>query len=144
MEKNRESKREEAYSDEEIMKRIAEVTLANPAVSSMSTTFANALAKPLKSISFIKNAPVIPVPQSVATPSVVRGVRLMRENGILIDIYLTVHYETNIPQLAFDLQSAIKRELLRMTDEKIRDIDVHIQGVEKPFLHNEEETKEQE
>ena len=60
-----------------------------------------------------------------------KGVKLSRKDeGILIDVYLNVLYRVKIPQLAWDIQSHIKEELEKITDEEVIEVNIHVQGVD--------------
>ena len=62
--------------------------------------------------------------------SMTKGVKVdQTEEGIDLDIYVNVKYGVKIPQIAWDIQTAVKAEVESMTDQKVHRIDVHVQGV---------------
>ena len=60
-----------------------------------------------------------------------KGVKLShKDDGILIDVYINVLYKVKIPQLAWDIQGKIKSELEKLTNEKVIEVNIHVQGVD--------------
>jgi len=61
------------------------------------------------------------------------GVRLSREEeGLVLDIYVIVEYRVKIPQLAWEIQSNVKKEVEGITDIKVKEVNIHVQGVDLP------------
>jgi uncharacterized alkaline shock family protein YloU len=59
------------------------------------------------------------------------GIRISEDDGELsLDIHLNVFYHTEIPDLAWDIQSAVKQALESKTGYKVAKVDIHVQGVE--------------
>ncbi len=59
------------------------------------------------------------------------GVRMDREkSGLTFDLYLKVRYGEQIPVLAWNVQKSVNAALDKMTDEKIKAVNIHIQGVD--------------
>lgn len=60
------------------------------------------------------------------------GIRISESDGELsMDIYINVYHHTKIPDLAWDIQSAVKEALENKTGYKVTKIDIHVQGVER-------------
>ena len=58
------------------------------------------------------------------------GVQMDREkSGLTFDLYLKVRYGEQIPVLAWNVQKSVTAALSGMTDEKIKAVNIHIQGV---------------
>ncbi len=65
--------------------------------------------------------------------SMSKGVKVdQTEDGINLDIYLVVYYGVKIPEVAWDIQNAVKREVESMTDKKVARVNIHVQGVTTP------------
>jgi uncharacterized alkaline shock family protein YloU len=63
----------------------------------------------------------------------VRGARMSIDNGELIfDLFINVDYGVKIPQLAWEIQSTVKVAINRVTDHKIKEVNIHVQGVDFP------------
>lgn len=59
-----------------------------------------------------------------------RGVKLSKtEDELCLDIYVIVDYKVKIPQLAWDIQSVVKKEIEAITDLKVTEVNIHVQGV---------------
>ena len=59
------------------------------------------------------------------------GVRMDREkSGLTFDLYLKVRYGEQIPVLAWNVQKSVTAALSEKTDEKIKAVNIHIQGVD--------------
>lgn len=69
-----------------------------------------------------------------------QGIKISRdEDDITIDISLIVDYDVNIPQVAWNIQVDVKKEVEHITGLKVRAVNIHIQGVKTP---DEEETND--
>lgn len=59
-----------------------------------------------------------------------RGISLFLEkDGVYADVSVSVHYEHNVPDLAYRIQQSIKQNVEAMTRYKVAKVDVHIQDV---------------
>ncbi len=59
-----------------------------------------------------------------------KGIKLGKDKrGMLIDIYVTVDYGENIPEVAWNIQEQVAKKLRRITNVNIGKIDIHVQGV---------------
>ena len=62
-----------------------------------------------------------------------KGVRLSRDKDcISLDIFLVADYGVKIPQLAWDIQSEIKKSVAEITDTALNAVNIHVQGVALP------------
>ncbi|MBQ7668620.1 MAG: Asp23/Gls24 family envelope stress response protein [Clostridia bacterium] len=48
---------------------------------------------------------------------------------IMLDVYVTVDYGTKIPDIAWEIQDRVKKELENMTGMIVTTVNVHIQGI---------------
>lgn len=59
-----------------------------------------------------------------------RGVRVAAtDKDVSLDIYLSVKYGARIPEVAFKVQESVKKSVEGMTDLKVTQVNIHIQGV---------------
>jgi len=59
-----------------------------------------------------------------------KGIKVAQnEEGINIDIYIIVEYGVKIPEVAWDIQENVKKEVELMTDAVVRAVNIHVQGV---------------
>ncbi len=73
--------------------------------------------------------------------SLSKGVKLSRnEEGIGVDIFVIVKYDAKIPTVAWELQRNVKKNLEDKIGEKVKEVNIHVQGVAFP---NEEEQNDQ-
>ena len=63
-----------------------------------------------------------------------KGIKISKdkEDLYVIDIHIIADYGKNIPQLAWDIQSAVKKKLEKAINQKIGAVNIHIQGVSMP------------
>lgn len=62
-----------------------------------------------------------------------------------IDVNIIVEYGTRIPDVAFEIQSRIKKSVKEMTGLEVVSVNVHVQGVQTPQERNtKQEEKEEE
>ena len=61
------------------------------------------------------------------------GVKVSAEKEKLtIDVYVIVRFGVKIPQLAWDIQSAVKEAVEDLTPFHVKEVNIHIQGVQEP------------
>lgn len=59
-----------------------------------------------------------------------KGIKLSKEDDvIIIDIYVIVDYGVKIPEVAWNIQKNVKKEVESMVDIPIKTINIHVQGV---------------
>lgn len=62
-----------------------------------------------------------------------KGVRVSRADGeVALDLYLNVKYGARIPEVAFKVQENVKKSVEGMTDLKVTEVNIHVQGVVFP------------
>ena len=68
-----------------------------------------------------------------------KGIKISRnDDGLDLDIHIIVEFETKIPQLAWEIQAAVKEAVEAETEQHISAVNIHVQGVHLP---GEEEEK---
>lgn len=50
-------------------------------------------------------------------------------NNVKIDVNIIVNYGVRIPDVAFDIQNKVKQSVETMTELKVNEVNVHVQGV---------------
>ena len=58
-------------------------------------------------------------------------------NAISMDVYITVEYGVKIPDIAWEIQDKVKKELENMTGMIVTTVNVHIQGINYDKKDNE-------
>jgi|SRR5690625_953848 len=67
-----------------------------------------------------------------------KGVKVeLTESGILIDLYVILNYGISIPQVAQELQSSIRQTIKSMTALEIKEINVHVVGIQMDNMDGE-------
>lgn len=51
------------------------------------------------------------------------------DDGLVIDIFVIVKFGVKIPQLAWDIQNAVKSSVSDITGIKVKAVNIHVQGV---------------
>ena len=96
--------------DKNLMNYISDITLGIEGVSSMAFSLTDGI-------------PLI--------GRKVKGVEIKdTKQGLIIDLFVNVLYGVNIPTLSWEIQTRIKEFANRYEMRKIKEINVHIQGVE--------------
>ena len=112
-------------------------TYAGIAISEVSGvyTMAGALAGITEAISGKKNF--------------AKGIKVdVEENKVKIDVNIIVEYGARIPDVAFDIQTKVKKSVETMTGLKVLEVNVNVQGVhainEQEEVQNKQEVTEEE
>ncbi|MTV81083.1 Asp23/Gls24 family envelope stress response protein [Secundilactobacillus folii] len=59
-----------------------------------------------------------------------KGVKLsLNGDALNVDVYVYLNYGVSVPKVALAIQEQVKQQLLFMTDLRISEVNVHIQGV---------------
>ena len=56
----------------------------------------------------------------------------IKENKLLINLYILIKYGVRIPDIAWDIQSRVKEGLMKKLGTDINQIDIHVQGIQFP------------
>ena len=56
----------------------------------------------------------------------------IKGNNIFIDLFIIIKSGVRIPDIAWDIQSRIKEELIKKIDLIAKEINIHIQGIQFP------------
>lgn len=90
-------------------------------IAGMYTSFANGIAEKLG-----------------AKKNQTKGVKVeMNDDAVLIDLYIVVEYGVRIPELAWEVQENVKKNVETMTGLNVEKVNIHIEGVS--FAQNEPE-----
>lgn len=69
-----------------------------------------------------------------------KGIKVEKEGKtIKVDVNIVVEYGARIPDVAFEIQNKVKKAVEEMTDLKVEEVNVHIQGVNTDCLREEKE-----
>ncbi len=59
-----------------------------------------------------------------------KGVKVeMKEDSVVVDIYIVVDYGVKIPELAWEIQESVKNSIETMTGLEVEKVNIHIEGV---------------
>ena len=62
-----------------------------------------------------------------------RDVKISKDKeGFTIDVYVLADFGAKIPQLAWDVQNAVKEAVEKITQQKVKAVNIHVQGVMMP------------
>ena len=64
------------------------------------------------------------------------------EKGLKIDVNIIVEYGARIPEVAFEIQSRVKKAVENMTGLTIEEVNVHVQGVNTEIQKKETSNEE--
>jgi len=56
----------------------------------------------------------------------------IKDNKPLINLYIIIKYGVRIPDIAWDIQSRVKENLMKKLGININEIDIHVQGIQFP------------
>ena len=73
-----------------------------------------------------------------------KGIKVdMGEKSAKIDVSIIVEYGARIPDVAYEIQTRIKKSVETMTDLKVLEVNVHVQGVHKKDEKEEKSDKDE-
>lgn len=72
-----------------------------------------------------------------------KGIKVdVGEREAKIDVNIIVEYGARIPEVAFEIQSRVKKSVENMTGLKVLEVNVHVQGVHAPVEEKSQEKEE--
>ena len=73
-----------------------------------------------------------------------KGIKVdVGEKEVKIDVNIIVEYGARIPDVAFEIQTRVKKSVETMTGLKVSEVNVHVQGVHAITEKDQEETDSQ-
>ena len=83
--------------------------------------------------------------QSVGKKNFSRGIKVdCDDKTAKIDVSIIVEYGARIPDVAFEIQTMIKKSVESMTGLKVSEVNVHVNGVHMASKDDKEEKNEEE
>lgn len=72
-----------------------------------------------------------------------KGIKVdIKDNKCKIDANIIVDFGTRIPEVAFEIQTRVKKSVEAMTGLEVREVNVHVQGINMDVEQTEENTKD--
>lgn len=72
-----------------------------------------------------------------------KGIKVeIKENKCKIDANIIVDFGTRIPEVAFEIQTRVKKSVEAMTGLEVREVNVHVQGINMEVEKSKENTKD--
>lgn len=103
-------------SDEVVAVCAANATLKTKGVAELTGGLTNALSKNILGKELLS-----------------KGVKVSQgEEGLIMDIFVIVDYQVNIPAVAWDIQEHVKKEVESMTELSVEAVNINVQGVHIP------------
>ena len=103
-------------SDEVIAVCAVNATLKTEGVAGMSGGIPNALSR-----------------NFLGKELLAKGIKVsLTDEGVEVDVYITVKYHAKIPAVAWDIQENVKKEIQSMTELDVTAVNIHVQGVKIP------------
>ena len=60
------------------------------------------------------------------------GIKISEDDGVLtINCEIIVYFGVNIPQLCYDIQSKVKRDIEEQTDFSVKAVNIRVEGLDK-------------
>ena len=59
-----------------------------------------------------------------------KGIKVaVQENKIYIDVYVIIRYGFRIPEVAWDIQNRVKKDVETMTESVVEEVNIHVQSI---------------
>ncbi len=64
------------------------------------------------------------------------GIKVSEDDGVLtINCEIIVYFGVNIPQLCYDIQSKVKRDIEEKTDFTVKAVNIRVEGLDKKEIN---------
>ncbi len=73
------------------------------------------------------------ITKNILRMNVIKGVKVSRsdeKNQLIIDIFVNIYYGYKIPEIAWDIQECVRKEVMKLTGETTGAVNIHVQGVQ--------------
>ncbi|MFZ2353662.1 Asp23/Gls24 family envelope stress response protein [Paucilactobacillus nenjiangensis] len=97
---------------------------------SVLETVAGIAASQVDGVSKMHGSITSNVTELLGRPDHARGVKLSRdEDELVVDVDVYLEYGVPVPRTALEIQDKVKQQVSLMTDLKIQEVNVHIEGM---------------
>lgn len=121
--------------------KLGEVKIADEVVS----IIAGMAAAEVKGVAAMSGGITGGISEVLGRKSFSKGVKVeVGTEEAKIDIFIVVKYGERIPDVAWDIQEKVKKEVEKMTGLKATNVNIHVQGVQFPLKEIEEVAAETE
>ena len=71
------------------------------------------------------------ITKNILRMNITKGVKVSRgdEDVLIIDIFVNVYYGYRIPEVAWEIQENVKKQVGELTGEVAKAVNIHVQGV---------------
>lgn len=141
-EKKNEDNKEEKVKKEEIEEQKNEIEISNDVIA----VIAGVAVSEVQGVSSMASGFAGGITEALSgKKNLAKGIKVdKKENTAKIDVNIIVDYGTRIPDIAYEIQTRVKKAVESMTGFKVEEVNVHVQGVNTEELKkdNNNENKE--
>lgn len=113
-------------------------------VDDVVATIAGLAATEVEGVAGMSGGFVGGIAEMLGKKSLSKGVKVeIKEKIAVIDLYIIVNYGSKIPDVAWEIQESVKRNIETMTGIEVNEVNIHVQGVHFPEENLEQEEKKE-
>jgi uncharacterized alkaline shock family protein YloU len=107
-------------------KELGKVNVSNEAIA----TIAGTAALQVKGIAGMSAGIIDGIAKLITGKELTKGIKVeLKENQVKINVYTIVEYGVSIPDVAWQVQENIKRQVESMTGLDVTEVNVYVQGI---------------
>ncbi len=128
----------------EIMESTGNIKISDEVVA----TITNIAVSEINGVSGLGGTFTGDIAQMLGKKSFTKGIKVdIKENNVTLDLNVIIEYGVKIPEVAWEIQEAVKKAIESMTGLDVEKVNIHVVGINVPKTEdkntqNEEETEE--
>ena len=113
----------------EIMETTGNVKISDEVVA----TITNIAVSEIKGVSGLGGTFTGDIAQMLGKKSFSKGIKVdIKENNVVLDLNVIIEYGVKIPEVAWEIQEAVKKSVESMTGLDVEKVNIHVVGIDVP------------
>lgn len=113
----------------EIMETTGNVRISDEVVA----TITNIAVSEIKGVSGLGGTFTGDIAQMLGKKSFTKGIKVdIKENNVMLDLNVIIEYGVKIPEVAWEIQEAVKKAVESMTGLDVEKVNIHVVGIDVP------------
>ena len=117
----------------EIMETTGNVKISDEVVA----TITNIAVSEIKGVSGLGGTFTGDIAQMLGKKSFSKGIKVdIKDNNVILDLNVIIEYGVKIPEVAWEIQEAVKKAVESMTGLDVEKVNIHVVGIDVPKVED--------
>ena len=115
----------------EIMEATGNVKISDEVIA----TITHVAVSEIKGVSGMSGSFAGDIAQMLGKKNMTKGVKVdLKENSVTLDLNVIIEYGVKIPEVAWEIQEAVKKAIESMTGLDVEKVNIHVVGIDIPKI----------